>query len=222
MARLERSLARAAHRARRCRRPRSRVVMRETIRRNRVRDGIVYLQVTRGVARRDFPFPPPGTRPSAGGDRAQQRSRSARADWRPKASRSSPCPTSAGSASTSSRWRCCPTCWPSRPRASRARARPGWSTRTGRVTEGASSNAWIVSPRRQADHASARPRYPARHHRSVVIEVHQGARARVRGARLHGRGGLCGARSLHHLGEPDRAAGGHASTAGRSATARPA
>ncbi len=40
------------------------VVMRETVRRNRVRDGIVYLQITRGVARRDFPFPAADTRPS--------------------------------------------------------------------------------------------------------------------------------------------------------------
>jgi D-alanine transaminase len=32
-------------------------VLRETIRRNRLRAGIVYLQVTRGVARRDHPFP---------------------------------------------------------------------------------------------------------------------------------------------------------------------
>src|SRR5215467_15494759 len=40
------------------------VVLRETIRRNRVRDGIVYVQVTRGVAGRDFPFPAAGTRPS--------------------------------------------------------------------------------------------------------------------------------------------------------------
>jgi D-alanine transaminase len=39
-------------------------VLRETVRRNRVRDGIVYLQITRGVAPRDFPFPPAGTRPS--------------------------------------------------------------------------------------------------------------------------------------------------------------
>src|SRR5262252_5760912 len=37
------------------------VVMRETIRRNRVRNGIVYLQITRGVARRDHAFPPAGT-----------------------------------------------------------------------------------------------------------------------------------------------------------------
>jgi D-alanine transaminase len=40
------------------------IVLRETIRRNRVRDGIVYVQVTRGVARRDFPFPSADTRPS--------------------------------------------------------------------------------------------------------------------------------------------------------------
>jgi len=39
------------------------VVMRETISRNRVRDGIVYVEITRGAARRDFPFPP-GIRPS--------------------------------------------------------------------------------------------------------------------------------------------------------------
>lgn len=40
------------------------VVLHETVRRNRVADGLVYLQVTRGVARRDHAFPPPGTRPS--------------------------------------------------------------------------------------------------------------------------------------------------------------
>jgi D-alanine transaminase len=37
------------------------VVLRETVRRNRVRDGLVYLQVTRGSARRDFQFPAAGT-----------------------------------------------------------------------------------------------------------------------------------------------------------------
>jgi D-alanine transaminase len=33
------------------------VVLREVVRRNRVRTGLLYLQVTRGVAPRDFPFP---------------------------------------------------------------------------------------------------------------------------------------------------------------------
>jgi D-alanine transaminase len=39
-------------------------VFAETVARNRVRDGIMYLQVTRGVARRDHAFPAPGTPPS--------------------------------------------------------------------------------------------------------------------------------------------------------------
>src|SRR5256714_12567742 len=40
------------------------IVFRETVSRNRVRDGILYLQITRGVARRDHAFPPPGTPPA--------------------------------------------------------------------------------------------------------------------------------------------------------------
>jgi D-alanine transaminase len=40
------------------------VVLHETVRRNRVIDGIVYVQVTRGAAPRDFQFPSPAVRPS--------------------------------------------------------------------------------------------------------------------------------------------------------------
>jgi D-alanine transaminase len=40
------------------------VVMHEVVRRNRVRYGIVYLQITRGVARRDHGFPAATVRPS--------------------------------------------------------------------------------------------------------------------------------------------------------------
>ncbi len=36
-------------------------VLRETVRRNRVNEGMIYLQVSRGVARRDFVFPPAHT-----------------------------------------------------------------------------------------------------------------------------------------------------------------
>ena len=63
MARLDRSLSEL-----RIARPMSAIalsmVMHETVRRNRVRDGIVYVEITRGVARRDFPFPPGATRPT--------------------------------------------------------------------------------------------------------------------------------------------------------------
>lgn len=37
------------------------VIMNEVVSRNRVRDGLVYIQVTRGVAPRDHPFPNPST-----------------------------------------------------------------------------------------------------------------------------------------------------------------
>ncbi|MEJ2377349.1 MAG: D-amino-acid transaminase [Pseudolabrys sp.] len=63
MARLDRSLKEL-----RMPRPMSQaalaVVLRETVWRNRVRDGIVYLQITRGAARREFYFPPAGTGPT--------------------------------------------------------------------------------------------------------------------------------------------------------------
>ncbi len=40
------------------------VVLREVVRRNRVREGIVYLQISRGVARRDHAFPTTPVRPT--------------------------------------------------------------------------------------------------------------------------------------------------------------
>jgi D-alanine transaminase len=45
-------------------RPALTMALRETVRRNRVRHGIVYLQVTRGVARRDHAFPNPTVAPT--------------------------------------------------------------------------------------------------------------------------------------------------------------
>lgn len=39
-------------------------IVRQVIRRNRVKNGLVYIQVTRGAAPRDFPFPGPDTEPT--------------------------------------------------------------------------------------------------------------------------------------------------------------
>jgi D-alanine transaminase len=41
-----------------------RFILREVIRRNRLSDGMVYFQITRGVAPRDHPFPPASVRPA--------------------------------------------------------------------------------------------------------------------------------------------------------------
>ena len=61
--RLERSLSEL-----RIRPPMSRAalvrVLHETVRRNRFTEGSIYLQVTRGAARRDHPFPSPSVKPS--------------------------------------------------------------------------------------------------------------------------------------------------------------
>jgi D-alanine transaminase len=43
--------------------PALRLVIRETMRRNHVADGLIYIQVTRGAARRDHGFPAAATRP---------------------------------------------------------------------------------------------------------------------------------------------------------------
>jgi D-alanine transaminase len=40
------------------------IVLREVMRRNRIKDGYIYLQVTRGVAPREHSFPAPSVRPS--------------------------------------------------------------------------------------------------------------------------------------------------------------
>jgi D-alanine transaminase len=40
------------------------IVLREVVQRNRIHDGLVYVQVTRGVAKRDHAFPPQETKPA--------------------------------------------------------------------------------------------------------------------------------------------------------------
>jgi D-alanine transaminase len=121
-----------------------RTVLREVVRRNRVQDGLVYLQVTRGVARRDHAFPPADTPPAlvvtakiiprAKGDRLAEEgvavitvpdNRWARVDIKtvgllPNAM--------------------------AKQKAKQAGAREAWFVdREGFVTEGASTTAWIVT-----------------------------------------------------------------------------
>lgn len=119
-------------------------VMREVIRRNGVTNGLVYLQVTRGVARRDHYFPPQGTRPALV----------------VTAKRIDPA-VSAGRAETGvkvitvpeSRWErvdiksvgLLPNVL-ARQKAKEAGAVEAWFVDSnGKVTEGASTNAWIVT-----------------------------------------------------------------------------
>jgi D-alanine transaminase len=130
-------------------------VMRETVHRNRVVDGILYLQVTRGAAPRDFPFPP-GVRPSLIMTARAQRpldpkflERGVRVvtvpdiRWaRPDIKSVALLPNALG-----------------KQHAKESGAYEAWQVdRDGNVTEGTSSNAWIVTAKdeivtHQADHA---------------------------------------------------------------------
>ncbi|MGE3230474.1 MAG: D-amino-acid transaminase [Hyphomicrobium sp.] len=142
MERLERSLGEL-----RIARPMSRralgFVLREVIRRNRVQTGLVYLQVTRGAAPRDFPFPKGETQPTVVclARRVDAAKREARA--------------AAGIAVTTApdiRWGRCdiktvmllPAVLAKEAAAGEG-AQEAWLVDSqGFVTEGASSNAWII------------------------------------------------------------------------------
>jgi D-alanine transaminase len=136
------------------------VILRETVGRNRVRWGIVYLQITRGVARRDHAFPPPGTAPSLVVTARNMDLASAERQ------------ASEGVAVVSvpdNRWErvdiksvsLLPNVL-AKQAAREQGAREAWFVdRQGRVTEGSSTNAWIVTRdghvvTRHADHAILR------------------------------------------------------------------
>ncbi|MDQ0463081.1 D-alanine transaminase [Caulobacter ginsengisoli] len=119
------------------------VVLKEAVRRNRVREGLVYLQVTRGVAKRDHAFPHPSTPPAVvivarGLDRAATEAKAA------------------GGISVittpENRWGRCdiktvgllPNALAKQAARERGAGEAWFVDDLGLVTEGASSNAWIV------------------------------------------------------------------------------
>ena len=173
------------------------VVLREVVRRNRVRDGLVYLQVTRGVARRDHAFPAAGHAAGARRDREEHRRARRATAWRRRASAVITLPDN--------RWERVDIKI-GRPAAECARqaegegggAREAWFVdRDGFVTEGASTTAWIVT---KDGALVTRPNgtdiLPGIT-RITATEVARRAGAEGRGAEVHGRGGEGGARGLH-------------------------
>lgn len=118
-------------------------VLREIIRRNRLKTGIVYFQVTRGVARRDHPFPNPPVIPSI----------VVTAKSMPVLA-SGPNPDGISIITVpDNRWGRCdiktvgllPNCL-AKQRAIESGANDAWMVDTdGNVTEGSAANAWIVT-----------------------------------------------------------------------------
>ena len=125
--------------------PPLRHVLGQVVRRNRVRDGIVYLQVTRGQAPRDFHFPGPDTEPTlVAVARSIDPAKVAAKARQGIAAKSVP----------DHRWGRCdlktvmllPAAL-AKETARTADAQEAWFVDEGGfVTEGASSNAWIVRP----------------------------------------------------------------------------
>jgi D-alanine transaminase len=119
------------------------LVLRETIRRNRVREGLVYLQVSRGVAVRDHAFPKPETPPSV----VVTVSRVDRAATEARAARGVAVVTA-----PENRWGRCdiktvgllPNALAKQKARAEGAAEAWFVDELGFVTEGASSNAWIV------------------------------------------------------------------------------
>jgi D-alanine transaminase len=121
-------------------------VLRETVRRNRVHDGIVYLQVSRGAGPRNFLFPPAGTEPTVVClARSVAPARQEAVAEAGIAVKTMPDP----------RWHRCdiktvmllPAAL-AKEAAHAEGAKEAWFVDAeGRVTEGASSNAWIVDSR---------------------------------------------------------------------------
>jgi D-alanine transaminase len=119
------------------------LVLKETVRRNRVREGMVYLQVGRGVASRDHAFPQPGTHPSV----VITVSRVDRAVSEARAAKGVSVVTT-----PENRWGRCDIKTVgllsnalAKQKAREAGAAEAWYVDDmGLVTEGASSNAWII------------------------------------------------------------------------------
>lgn len=119
------------------------VVLREAVRRNRVREGLVYLQVSRGVAPRDHAFPTQPTPPSVvitvkGVDRAATEAKAAKGV--------------SVITTPENRWGRCdiktvgllPNALAKQAAREKGAAEAWFVDELGFVTEGASSNAWIV------------------------------------------------------------------------------
>ena len=195
-------------------------VLRETVRRNRVRDGLVYLQVTRGAGPRNFLFPPDDVLPTvvclARSASPVQQEAAAEVGIGVK---TMPDP----------RWDRCDIktvmLLPAALAKEAARAegaKEAWFFDTdGYVTEGASSNAWIIDAAgrlvtRQVDNAILRGVT-----RTTLIDVLKREGAGVGGETVHCRRGQGGARGVRYVGHQHGDAGGEHRWTARSVTGRP-
>ncbi len=172
------------------------LVLRETVRRNRVREGMVYLQVTRGTAARDHAFPtdaaPSVIVTAKSVDRARGQAMAAKG--------------AAGVTQPDIRWGRCDIktvgLLPNVLAKQAARERGAYECLMyddmGLVTEGASTNAWIVDEDGRLRTRDTQANIFAGDHARGGPETGRGRGYRAGRTPLLGRGGQAGARGLRH------------------------
>ena len=203
------------------------LILRELVARNRVTDGHVYLQVTRGAARRDHAFPPPGTPTTLvafahRGDRAAAEAKAQAGikvislpdiRWkRPDIKTTSLLPNVLA-----------------RQQAREAGAYEAWLIdEQGFVTEGSASNAWIVDGRGRFGHSSRQFGDSGWNYPGAAVQDRRRAGRPTGRAAFHARRGARCAGSLHqrrddagHAGRGHRRAENRLRRAG-AGRARPA
>ena len=178
-------------------------VMRQVIRRNRVRNGLVYLQVTRGAGPREFYFPDADVTPTVV---CLARSVS------PARLEANAAVGIAVKSMPDIRWQRCdiktvmllPACL-AKEAARQDGAREAWFVdKDGFVTEGASSNAWIVDASGAVITRKLGARYLARRDAGDVAGRDRGGGHATHRAPVLARRGAGRARGLHHLGDANR------------------
>jgi D-amino acid aminotransferase len=173
------------------------VVLREAIRRNKVVEGMVYLQVTRGVAPRDHAFPNPAVPPAV----VITAKRVDRVAAEAKAAKGQSVITV-----PETRWGRCdiksigllPNGLAKQAARERGAVEAWFVDELGLVTEGASSNAWIVDAEGRLRTPRHPGQHPARHHPLQPAGGDRRGRSAHRRTAVHGGGGQGRSGGLHH------------------------
>ena len=176
----------------------------ELVRRNGLVEGVVYMEVTRGAAERDFAFPKDAKPTVVMFTQVKNITRAPAAEtgvavvtvedlrWKRRDIKS--------------------VALLAQVLAKQAAAEAGvfeaWMVEDGHVTEGSSSTAFIITRDGRIVDPAFVERDPARHHATVGDAACAGAWAQGRGAPVHDRGGACGGRGLPHQRLELRDAGG--------------
>ena len=182
------------------------VVIREIMAKNRIENGFIYVQVTRGVALRDHVFPPQSLRPSLVVTGRQVDPEKSEITARKGIN---------VIVTPDLRWKrvdiksisLLPNVL-ARQLAREHGAYEAWLVNSeGMITEGAASNAWIINEFGSYRYASARSFHPAWYYKDHADRNHPGERPEAGGKKIQPRRGFRRTRGLRHRSDNSHYAG---------------